>query len=96
MVTGNGDEPLEWVMDDDMWKAVRAAAEARECIDAGDPLPIEGDMILLGTPVTIHTGSVPFLRYRKADDGKVYGAPVLGNMTEQPPRTPSHSISSNG
>lgn len=83
LIVANGDEPVEWMMDDAMWRAVQDAVQQRECIDSGDPLPVESGLVLLGTPVEITATSVPLLRYRR--EGKLFGTPILGTATEVSP-----------
>jgi hypothetical protein len=77
LVTGNGDEPVEWQMDEAMWAAVRESAK-KNGASADDPQRTEKS--LLGTPVEITRTTVPILRYRR--NGELFGTPILGPGSE--------------
>lgn len=72
LVRANGDEPVEWQLDDNLWQAVRRHADANGVIDDD---PVGSTDTLLGTPVTISAGSAPVLRYRS--NGKLLSAPIF-------------------
>jgi hypothetical protein len=70
LFTANGDEPFEWILDDNLWSSVERCIAAGDCIDAGDPLRSEGARTLLGTPVAIEHGAAAKLRFRR--DGEMH------------------------
>ncbi|HET7255606.1 MAG TPA: hypothetical protein VFJ46_17755 [Xanthobacteraceae bacterium] len=82
LVVADGAEPKLWKMSESLWLKVRKAAEQREHIDAGDPLPSEEERTLLGTPIEIvpDEGLAPVLRIRR--NGQDESVPIVGSVDE--------------